>query len=55
MEDHEIINLYWKRDEAAIQETNYKYGRFCHSIAINILTVPELAGAIMWSMMMLTQ
>lgn len=41
MEDHEIINLYWKRDEAAIQETNYKYGRFCHSIAINILTVPE--------------
>lgn len=41
MEDHEIINLYWKRNEAAIQETSYKYGRFCHSLAFNILKVPE--------------
>ncbi|NMA94418.1 MAG: sigma-70 family RNA polymerase sigma factor [Clostridiales bacterium] len=41
MEDHEIINLYWKRDEAAIQETSYKYGRFCYSIAMNILSVLE--------------
>jgi len=41
VEDHEIINLYWQRDEAAIKETAYKYGRFCHSIATNILTVPQ--------------
>lgn len=41
MEDHEIINLYWNRDETAIWETNYKYGRFCHSIAVNILSVIE--------------
>lgn len=41
MEDHEIINLYWKRDETSIRETSEKYGRFCHSLAINILTAPE--------------
>ena len=41
MEDHEIITLYWNRDEAAIRETDYKYGRFCHSLALNILSVPE--------------
>jgi RNA polymerase sigma factor (sigma-70 family) len=41
VEDHEIINLYWNRDEAAIRETSDKYGRFCHSLAINILSVTE--------------
>lgn len=41
MEDHAIIALYWKRDEAAIRETDYKYGRFCYSLAINILSVSE--------------
>jgi RNA polymerase sigma-70 factor (ECF subfamily) len=41
VEDHEIISLYWDRDETAIQETDYKYGRFCYSIAINILSVSE--------------
>ena len=41
MEDAEIIDLYWSRDESAIKETEYKYGRFCHSIALRILTVWE--------------
>lgn len=41
MEDYEIINLYWTRDETAIQETNDKSGSFCHSLAINILSIPE--------------
>lgn len=41
MEDAAIIDLYWQRDEAAIAETNRKYGRFCHSIALNILSVHE--------------
>ena len=26
MEDNEIIELYWKRDEVAIPETDKKYG-----------------------------
>jgi len=41
MEDQAIINLYWERDEAAIRETDHKYGRFCYSLAFNILAVSE--------------
>ena len=37
MEDVQIIDLYWLRDQRAISETDRKYGRFCHSIAMNIL------------------
>ena len=37
MEDIQIINLYWLRDERAISETDHKYGAFCHKIAMNIL------------------
>lgn len=36
-EDKEIIELYWQRDQQAIQETAGKYGTFLHSIAWNIL------------------
>lgn len=38
MEDLHIIDLYWERNEHAIQETEKKYGGYCHSIALNILT-----------------
>ena len=37
MTDHEIIELFFARDEGAIRETDKKYGRYCHSIAQNIL------------------
>jgi len=37
MEEKEIIELYWARSERAIRETAKKYGKFCHSIAYNIL------------------
>ncbi len=37
MNDHEIIELYFARDEAAIKETDKKYGAYCMSIAENIL------------------
>jgi len=37
MEDVQIIELYWLRDEAAIRETDTKYGNFCHRLAMNIL------------------
>lgn len=43
MEDWTIIQLYWERDEAAIRETDLKYGRFCHSLAMNILAQREEA------------
>lgn len=37
MEDVQIVDLYWLRDERAIRETDIKYGGFCHKIAMNIL------------------
>lgn len=37
MEDQEIIDLYWQRDQQAIHETAGKYGGFLRNIAWNIL------------------
>lgn len=37
IEDSRIIELYSERNEAAIKETELKYGRLCYSIAHNIL------------------
>ena len=37
MEDQQIIDLYWERSEEAIAQTHRKYGRYCHTIAYNIL------------------
>lgn len=41
MEDAQIINLYFARNEQAIRETDSKYGGYCYSIAYNILTNQE--------------
>ncbi len=41
MEDRQIIELYFQRDERAIAETSEKYGGFCTHIAMNILSVKE--------------
>ncbi|MBR3059418.1 MAG: sigma-70 family RNA polymerase sigma factor [Oscillospiraceae bacterium] len=41
MEDSRIIDLYWARSEEALSETARKYGRYCHSIARNILNNDE--------------
>lgn len=37
MEDAKIIDLYWKRNENAIAETDKKYGTYCQTISYNIL------------------
>ena len=37
MDDRQIIALYNKRSEAALSETAKKYGRYCRTIAYNIL------------------
>lgn len=37
MEDNQIIELYWNRNEKAISETDLKYGKYCNHIAYNIL------------------
>ncbi len=37
MDDEKIVQLYCERNEQAIQETANKYGKYCNSIAKNIL------------------
>lgn len=37
MEDKQIIDLYFKRSDTAIYETQIKYGKYCRYIAYNIL------------------
>lgn len=41
MEDSEIVDLYWDRDEAAIAHTQDKYDRYLTKIAWNILANAE--------------
>ncbi|MBQ4382659.1 MAG: RNA polymerase sigma factor [Oscillospiraceae bacterium] len=41
MEDRDIIELYWQRDESAIRETQTKYGAYCYAVAENILNSPR--------------
>lgn len=37
MDDKSIVQMYWERDEKAIQATAEKYGAYCLSIAGNIV------------------
>ncbi len=37
MEDEQIINLYFARDESAIRETERKYKPYCFTVSNNIL------------------
>lgn len=37
VEDLDIIQLYWQRDERAVAETEQKYGAYCRSISYGIL------------------
>ncbi len=41
MDDKSIIDLYLDRSENAISETSEKYGKYCFSIAFNILSDKE--------------
>lgn len=37
MKDEAILELYWARSEAAIDETDRVYGRYCYTVAFGIL------------------
>ena len=37
MDDDKIVELYWERDEKAIEETDFKYKKYLFSIAFNVL------------------
>lgn len=41
MDDTKIIDLFFKRDEKAIQELGDKYGAYCYKIAWNVLNNKE--------------
>ena len=41
MQDNEIIDLYFARNDAAVTETANKYGTYCYTVAHNILGVHE--------------
>lgn len=41
MEDSEIIALYWERNEAAIEQTDAKYNKYCNSISYHIVSSHE--------------
>ncbi len=41
MEDEKIVQLYWDRNEKAIEESSMKYGSYCRNIARNILQNEE--------------
>ena len=41
MEDERIVALYWERDENAIRESEKKYGKYCYTVAYNILRSRE--------------
>ena len=41
MEDGQIVELYWAREEAAITESEKKYGAYCHNIAKRVLANDE--------------
>ena len=37
MDDEKIIELYWNRDQTAIEETDHKYRKYLLSVAYNVL------------------
>lgn len=37
MDDNKLVDLFWERSESAIKETQLKYGKLFHHIAMNIL------------------
>ena len=37
MDDFDIVEMYWDRNEDAIYHTDKKYNRYCSGIAYNIL------------------
>ncbi len=41
MDDTYIIDLYWQRQSAAIEETEKKYGKLCRNLAYTILNSRE--------------
>ena len=37
MDDREIVELYWQRDQQAVAETAAHYGAYCRAVALGVL------------------
>ena len=44
LEDYQIVDMYWAREESAISETDAKYGRMLSNISLAIVKTDEDAG-----------
>ncbi|MBQ7064859.1 MAG: sigma-70 family RNA polymerase sigma factor [Firmicutes bacterium] len=44
MKDAQIVQMYWDRNEDAIQATEERYGSYCHAVAMHILDNQEDAA-----------
>ena len=44
LEDYQIVDMYWAREESAISETDFKYGRMLNGISFAIVKTDEDAG-----------
>ena len=38
MDDDQIVEMFWNRDESAIEHAAAKYSSYCHTIAMNVLS-----------------
>ena len=47
MEDREIVDLYWKRDEIAIEKTDEKYRNMLMKISSSLLSSEEDVGEVL--------
>lgn len=41
MEDRDIVNLFWARDEAALKESEIKYGKLLRKLSLGVLRSEE--------------
>ena len=37
IDDEKIIEMFFERDQQAIQELDIKYGKICHNLSYNIV------------------
>ena len=41
MDDSEIVELFWRRDQRAVDETADRYGAYCRAVAGRVLPSPQ--------------
>ena len=41
MDDSEIVELFWRRDQRAVDETAARYGAYCRAVAGRVLSSPQ--------------